>query len=85
MANEGSRFSQHLTDQRADMPWAGEKFLPLQGLRSELGQMLCRFDPRQRSALGFPRRGTDTGLRQVALPFSDAIRKWTLNYRHAIP
>jgi ectoine hydroxylase-related dioxygenase (phytanoyl-CoA dioxygenase family) len=57
IAHEGSRYTQHLGYHRADMTWVGEKFLPLQGLRDELGHMLCRLDPRQRSVLGFPAPG----------------------------
>ncbi len=56
-ASEGSRFTQHVGFHRRDMAWAGEKLLPLQGLHDELGRMLCRLDPRQRSVLGFPEPG----------------------------
>src|SRR5262249_26299130 len=56
-ASNGSRFTQHLGFHRSDMTWAGEKLLPLHGLRDELGQMLCRLSPRQRTVLGFPAPG----------------------------
>lgn len=56
-ATEGARFSHHIAYQRAEMTWSGWRSFPQLGAQPWMAELVTRLDPRQRSALGFPRPG----------------------------